>query len=200
MKLKKTLYRLKQSPCEWDAVLFQELIFSGLRQSTFKPNVFINKNNSLFIAAIVDDLGTCFSNPAEARRIAKHVARTLQMTDNGKITWSVCIWVTCSNSQITLSQSAFVQQILERFNLIYCRMFTTSFENDGLLATQPVTTTAQEIAYYQPIISSLMYAALGTRPEITFATTILSQFSSNPGPDRFVALQQVLDIFEEQFN
>lgn len=70
LKLRKTLYGLKELTREWDAVLFKELEFLGLRRSTFDPIVFTNKNNTLIIAAFVDNLGTCFSDPAEDERVA----------------------------------------------------------------------------------------------------------------------------------
>ena len=37
-----------------------------------------------------------------------------------------------------------------------------------------------------------MYAMLGTRPDIAFAVTTLSQFSSNPGYPHWLALKRVL--------
>ena len=37
-----------------------------------------------------------------------------------------------------------------------------------------------------------MYAALGTRPDISYAVQALSQFSSRPGPEHWTAVKQVL--------
>ena len=34
--------------------------------------------------------------------------------------------------------------------------------------------------YYQQIIATLIYAAIGTRPDITFVATRLSRFNNNP--------------------
>jgi hypothetical protein len=34
---------------------------------------------------------------------------------------------------------------------------------------------------YREAIGSLMYAAIATRPDITFAVSVLSQFLDNPG-------------------
>jgi hypothetical protein len=38
-----------------------------------------------------------------------------------------------------------------------------------------------DASHYQSIIGTLMYAMLGTRPDIAFAVGSLSKFSSNPG-------------------
>jgi len=44
---------------------------------------------------------------------------------------------------------------------------------------------------YRQAIGSLMYASLGTRPDITFAVTRLSKFLQNPGPAHWEAVQNV---------
>ena len=47
-------------------------------------------------------------------------------------------------------------------------------------------------AVYQNIIGSLMYAAITTRPDISFAVQTLSQFNTNPGPIHLTAAKRVL--------
>lgn len=102
------------------------------------------------------------------------------MTVEGEINWTVSIKVQFSKQAITLSQSDCVKQVLERFHRMECRGVTTCFENHSLVPAGPGTGTKAEITQYQALIGSIMYAALGTRPVITFATTFLSQFSSSP--------------------
>ena len=45
---------------------------------------------------------------------------------------------------------------------------------------------------YQSAVGALMYAMLGTRPDIAYAITSLSQFSNNPGYVHWIALKRVL--------
>ena len=40
-------------------------------------------------------------------------------------------------------------------------------------------------------IGSLMYAAIGTRPDISFAVQNLSQFTQNPGPEHWTAVKRI---------
>ena len=47
--------------------------------------------------------------------------------------------------------------------------------------------TAAEITHYQSIIGSLLYLMIGTRPNISYAVTHLSQFSTNPSEDHYKA-------------
>ena len=46
-----------------------------------------------------------------------------------------------------------------------------------------------DIPDYRSAISSLMYAAIGTRLDISFAVQHLSQFMSNPGPAHWTAVK-----------
>jgi hypothetical protein len=47
--------------------------------------------------------------------------------------------------------------------------------------------TAAEITRYQSIIGSLLYLMIGTRPNISYAVTHLSQFTTNPSEDHYKA-------------
>ena len=38
---------------------------------------------------------------------------------------------------------------------------------------------------YQAVIGSLIYASIGTRPDISYAVGVLSQFMSNPGEEHW---------------
>lgn len=110
------------------------------------------------------------------------------MTDLGQINWIVRINLVFSDQEIRLTQTAYIQRVLERLKMMDCRTVTTPFENHGLIPAEPGTAKPKEIQHYQAVVRSLMYAATGTRPDILFATTFLSQFSINPGPDHLVAL------------
>jgi hypothetical protein len=45
---------------------------------------------------------------------------------------------------------------------------------------------------YLRAIGSIMYAMLGTRPDIAYAVGVLSQYGSNPGPEHWAALKRVI--------
>ena len=45
---------------------------------------------------------------------------------------------------------------------------------------------------YMSAVGALLWLAAGTRPDITFAVSMLARFSSNPGPVHMTALRHVL--------
>jgi hypothetical protein len=48
------------------------------------------------------------------------------------------------------------------------------------------------MSQYSQMIGSLMYLASATRPDISFAVSKLSRFTSNPGDDHWRALERVM--------
>ena len=45
---------------------------------------------------------------------------------------------------------------------------------------------------YQSAVGAIMYAMLGSRPDIAYAISVLSQFNSNPAPQHWTAIKRVL--------
>ena len=69
-------------------------------------------------------------------------------------------------------------------------------ETSVQLTSAQSPSTMQEIAHmrnipYQEAVGSLMYASLGTRPDITYAMQTVSRFSKNPGQAHWDAVKRI---------
>jgi hypothetical protein len=53
---------------------------------------------------------------------------------------------------------------------------------------------------YQSAIGSLMYAMLGTRPDIAYAVGATSRYCSNPGPSHWVAVKRIFRYLKGTMN
>jgi len=87
---------------------------------------------------------------------------------------------------IWLFQTRYIQESLERYNITDGRSHPTPLSSAIKLSKDdcPQTEAEKEMMCfypYQSLIGTLMYAMLGTRPDIAFAVGALSKFSSNPG-------------------
>lgn len=65
-----------------------------------------------------------------------------------------------------------------------CRLVTTPFGNHVLVKNERLP---EETTEFQAIIGSLIYATVGTQPDLAYASTCLAQFVSNSGPEHWVA-------------
>ena len=85
----------------------------------------------------------------------------------------------------------------------------------GMSESQPVTTPHDpnqplqkgepgpeiaDIREYQSIIGSLMYAVSGTRPDLAFTVTLLSQFFTSPNEEHMQCAKQVLQYLSSTVN
>ena len=91
---------------------------------------------------------------------------------------------------ITLLQSHYVEKILNRFGYIDSKPSPTPYDPSLLLRKNK--RIARNQLEYSQIIGSLMYLASATRPDISFAVSKLSRFTSNPGDDHWRALERVM--------
>jgi ATP-binding cassette subfamily B (MDR/TAP) protein 1 len=88
--------------------------------------------------------------------------------------------------QLYLSQSDYIQRILERFSMHSARSATTPLPANLRLSRKDCPTSGPEGDHmksmpYAPVVGSLMYAMVATRPNIAHAVRVVSRFMHNPG-------------------
>jgi hypothetical protein len=86
--------------------------------------------------------------------------------------------------------------IIRRFGFEDLKPISTPMDPQLKLSQAQALSTTEEHAVmrdvpYREAVGSLMYAALGTRPDIAFAITTLSRFASNPGVIHWNATKRV---------
>lgn len=86
---------------------------------------------------------------------------------------------------LSLSQVAYIESILWRYNLEDAQPVFSPMDLHVQLSTAQSPQTAVKAAEmcnvpYREAVGSLMYALLGTHPDITYAVSILTRFSQNP--------------------
>jgi hypothetical protein len=120
------------------------------------------------------------------------------MMDLGPISWLLGIEVTrnCEKHTITLSQQSYIDSILACFNFTDMKPLAIPMDPNVSFSKDQCPTTPDKIAWmcripYREAIGSLMYTAIGTQPDISFAVSTLSQFLNNPGEAHWEAVKCV---------
>jgi hypothetical protein len=177
-KPNKCLYGLKQSVHEWYTKLSRSLLAKNFRISPFDPCVFVYCNQQIFILVYVDDIALYEVPSSTDEKIIPSLKNEFQITDLGEATWLLGLHITYTSNGIYLSQQAYIQKILDKFSMDKSSPVSTpSDPGTQLLKAQPES-QINDPAYYQAIIGSLMHVVTGTRPDLAFTTTLLSQFNS----------------------
>ena len=118
------------------------------------------------------------------------------MKDLGEIHWLLNLKIDRDkiSGTINISQEAYIDNILARFNLQDAKSYSSPLDPNVKLSKHqwPITNeekrTMEKVPYRQ-VIRSLMWAAVATQPDIAFAVSLLSQFLENPGEAHWNAVK-----------
>jgi hypothetical protein len=191
-RLSKALYGLKQSPRIWYQTLSTFLIESGYTPLNSDQSVFVRGNN--YIAVYVDDLLLLGPNKAEIQRVKDILTIRFSMTDLGPIAFYLGIEVRRDrqNRRLKLSQRSYIEQGIKAHGLWDCAPQLTPMGTTRLVSAEGGYVASTEFkARYQSAVGTLMYTMLGTRPDIAFAVSVVSRFSSNPDEHHWKAVKRI---------
>ena len=118
VKLQKSLYGLKQSGKMWYNRLSEFLLHKGYSNNDDCPCVFIKKSSQGFciISVYVDDLNI-IGNAADISVARNHLMTEFEMKDLGKTKFCLGLQLEHLPSGILVYQPAYIQKVLEKFNM-----------------------------------------------------------------------------------
>lgn len=193
-KLEKALYGLKQAPRAWYETFSTFLLKLNLRPLKSDYAVFGNNSQTLYVAVYVDDLLIFGKDKSMIQELKLSLQKRFQMTDLGPAHMYLGMQITRNRltNTILLDQEKYLQVALDRFNMTDCNSVSTPMETGLKLCKRTNTATLQEIRQYQRLMGCLEYAAIATRPDITFSVHRLAQFASNPDDSHYNAAKRIL--------
>lgn len=194
-KLKKSLYGLKQSGRQWFQKLHEALIELGLQQMNFDPCVYfkVDGSDKLYLIVYVDDLIFATSNHQFYKRIQIQLNKKFKMRDLGRLNYCLGLEFTqdTTNKSVHIRQEKYIKDLVKRFRLDDAYPTLTPLEPKVKLTKEDKSPDFDK-TLYQSLIGSLMYAAVGTRPDIMYAVSALSSFCQNPKINHWNSAKRVL--------
>ena len=151
-------------------------------QSEIDPCVFIrvSKDGQKSIVSIfVDDL-VISAKRDEAERVKEMLMREFKMRDLGDLSWILGVKVERNEEKIELSQSAYINTILEKFGMKDSKPTSTPFPYKWENEPNEDDKIFENINLYQQIVGSLIYLSNKTRPDIAYSVGILARRMSKP--------------------
>jgi hypothetical protein len=179
-KLKKALYGLKQAPRQWFAKLKAALTSMGFVQHAADSCLFMRMTGvQVFLVVVyVDDLILAASSKTELKDFKQTMADKFAMKDLGELETYLGLKIIRDREKrtIALSQSKYIENMLERFELMEAHPCPTPLEL-GHDLTSPVHTSAPKSSVpYPQLVGTLMYIMVCTRPDICYALSVLTRY------------------------
>ena len=206
--LKKSLYGLKQSPRNFNLDLNSHIISMGFKRTVSDACVYTHKvnNNDVIISVYVDDLIIACTDTNTIIAVKEQIAQRYKVKDMGEMDWYLGMRYTRCNDtgMITLDQSKYAQDILDRFTGYYkphayrdipmmgnsvLPIWTNEY-NEKLTEEQLVQISSFP---YRQVVGSLLYLAVWTRPDLQYAVITVAKHSHHPTLESISACKWLLE-------
>jgi hypothetical protein len=191
-RLRRALYGLKQSPRAWYSRFHDVVLQIGFQPSAHESALFIRRTSQglVLLLLYVDDMIITGSDSTAIDEVKRHLFHTFEMKDLGPLRYFLGIEVASSPDGYLLTQTKYVTDILHRAQLTDDKRVDTPIElhakfsaSDGVPLDDPTT--------YRELVGCLVYLTV-TRPDISYAVHVISQFVCAPRSTHWAALLRIL--------
>lgn len=210
LRLKKSIYGLKQSPRSWYILLDSFFKEVGFQKSLFDGGVFILytstsstalnassasiKPPEMLAVIHVDDIAfvDVLKQPGRMKYVKDTFKARFRMSDLGDVSAYVGRRILRDPDKclLLIDQKHYLESVLERFQMADCTPCYTPMEVKLKLSPCSTDEEKHDISQYRSAIGSLI-AAGPTRPDICYAVGVVSRFVSDPSKLHWQAVVRI---------
>ncbi|GFZ21735.1 hypothetical protein Acr_29g0008970 [Actinidia rufa] len=192
-RLRKSIYGLKQSPRGWFHRFNEVVLSMDFQQCHSDHTCFIRRQPQdwcIIISVYVDDIIITGDDASSIVEVKCGLRKAFDIKDLGPLRYFLGIEVTRSRHGISLFQRKYYLDLLRDRDMLGCRPASTptvpnlkiSAESGELLPDPSI---------YQRLVGCLIYLT-NTRPDLTFAVSIVSQFMHSPRTSHLDGVYHIL--------
>jgi hypothetical protein len=192
-RLRKALYGLRQAGRQWNYEIDKTMKRAGLVPTNADPCVYVDKNTRTFVLIYVDDILIISGNQERERQIKDVLSKVFRIKDFGLAKYCLGIQIEQNENEICLSQAGYIREILKRYRMEDCKPVLTPLAVGSKLSELHSEDDNEDTNFpFRELIGALMYVAVGTRPDVSHAVSVLSQFSNCYRKKHCTAAKRVL--------
>ncbi|CAL9024715.1 unnamed protein product [Prunus brigantina] len=191
-RLRKALYRLKQSPRVWFGRFTMAMKNNGFKQCNSDHTLFLKhrKGKVTTLIIYVDDMIITGNDKQEISQLQDYLAIEFEMKDLGGLKYFLEIEMARSQQGIFLSQRKYVLDLLTDTGMLDCKPVDTPIVQNHHLGEYPYQVPTNK-ERYQRLMGRLIYLS-HTRPDIAYAVSVVSQFMHSPSEDHMNVVLRIL--------
>ena len=160
----------------------------GFNKTMCDYYIFVTKfgdNDFVILLLYVDDMLIVGQDASEIDNLKRELSKSFAMKDLGLAKHILGMKISCDrkSEKLWLSQEAYVERVLERFNMSKAKSICSSLTGHFKLSSEYCPTSEKEKqemkgVLYASTVGSLMYAMACTRLDIAHAIGVLAGFSA----------------------
>ena len=180
LRLRKSLYGLKQAARVWNQVLHESLVKNGCKQNETDPCLYslASGGDIVYLLIHVDDILAATNNEKVLENLMSRVSSDFELKCLGEAKSYLGIQLDRDeNGHFLISQPNYISSIIEAARLTDAKsskfpLDTGYHKLDG--------TNLSDNQEYRKLIGMLLFLSTNSRPDISASVSILSQRVSNP--------------------
>jgi Reverse transcriptase (RNA-dependent DNA polymerase) len=164
----------------------------GLKCLQSDSGIFVYKDKGDLVIAVVyvDDALFLGSNLPLVNRLKSLFMNKWECRDLGETKEFLCMRIIHKQGMIFLDQTAYLQKVLQCFQMTNVRAAITPLPAGYNPVPNPDPYDTDTCHKFQQVIGSLLYIMLGTCPDIAYAVTKLLQYAANPSKDHLAKVSR----------
>lgn len=202
-KLKKSLYGLKQAPRLWNKKFNHFIQNFGLIQSKIDNCVYYgNLNNTKVILVIYVDDGLIISENMETIEcVLDELRRNFEITVQTP-NYFVGLEIVRDRNEhsVFIHQTNYVKQIIKRFGFDDANPIGIPADPHTNLSSSVDNTLGEDEVPYRQAVGSLLFAAIVSRPDISYAVGAVSRYLSNHTQTHWNAVKRIFQYLKDTPN
>ncbi len=195
VKLKKSLYGLKQSGKNWYKLLKSTLKEFGLIASEFDPCLMMSKSKDFLVGIYVDDLLIASADSKRTQKLYSFLTQKFKSItiQEGPNVQFLGLQITKDSEDYYVSQEEYIKKISDE-DSIETYPYRQTFKSDQGGQGKPIPESS-----FKSVVMKLMYIATRTRPDILFATSVLAT-RQNPTTQDFTDAKRIMRYLRSTLN
>jgi hypothetical protein len=186
--LKKALYGLQRAPKMWHLTFSSWAVDIGFYQSEHDPCLFMHATKKQLIIIYVDDMLLAAGDAHLMKELCDELLARFQCTIMGTPTYFLGMNLEYDRVRgvVHLSQRTYIDAIVEKYGLATAIPRTLPMQ-PGLVLVKREDNSDNLFSEYGSLVGALLFLAVCTRPDISFAVGSLTKFVSKPGLEHWRA-------------
>lgn len=192
LKLKKSLYGLKQAAKVWNDSLHGVLLKYGCVQSQYDQCLYSHGEgeSKLYLIMHVDDLLVAYKDEKQLESVINGIRSHFELKDLGKVHSYLGINIERNEQGIfCVSQPSYIDKIVSEANLGSAKVSKHPVDPGYYKLDSEDLNSNDE---YRKLIGMLLYLAINSRPDIAASIAILSQKISKPTASDMTEVKRVI--------
>lgn len=190
--VQRSIYGLKQAPHNWNATINAFLLSQGFTRSEVDPCLYYKyvSKDLMLLLLYVDDMAIASTNKQLSANFKAAVKSKFNMTDLGALEHFIGFRITRDrpNRLIYIDQQTYIEQMLTRYGLDSCKPADTP----AVARARATDATAVDASVpYRSAVGSLLYASVGTRPDIADAVRATASRMVSPTASDWMAVKRI---------